>query len=971
MCTVKRIRKIIFCGLLMWMFLGANVAGNAFFTIVEASFETYTVIDVDGTPIDYEVTKIIDENTDTGSTFIDIDVSGVYEITGTDTRKIMITAANAEVVLILNNAIRIMPADIGSSSNGTSPLQLVANKNTNVTIIVLDNTVNRFECYGYGTPDNTPQAGINVPKGTKLTIMGQNNNVPVSASTGELFAYSGAYSAGIGGGPNQDSGEITILGGKITATARKIYGGAVTAASVHGDNPGNGAGIGGGGGRSGEGAANGVIRIGGYASVNATSENNGAGIGGGGSAENKTRAAGKITIEGNAIVIAKSNRNGAGIGSGGTNAQAVGSGGEIVIKDNVRITASSLRNGAGIGGGGSESHANSKGGAGGKITISGSPIIVAETGSSFGDAVDIGPGSSNLALGSEVETTITITGGNVYAKATKVTNGAAHGGETLHMTKITNLENAKTWVVNETKMMEYNYSAVPNSEKHAYLWLPQYEVQYDANSGTGTTPIDNNKYNVALKVTVLNKGNLEKTHYTFVGWNTMADGSGTDYGAGAEISISGNLTLYAKWEVNTYTIEYELDGGVNDASNPNSYTYGIGVTSFEDATKAGYRFVGWFDAASGGTQVTSVSTSETANVKLYARWVKQYTVSYVNEKVGATGTLPTDTVKYEENDVVTVKSSSLTLTGYTFMGWTTAQDGSGTVYVTSDTVTVVNSDITFYAKWEANTYTIEYELDGGVNDASNPNGYTYGIGVSSFEDATKTGYRFVGWFDAASGGTQVTGVSTSETANVKVYARWVKQYTVSYVNEKVGATGTLPTDTAKYEENDVVTVKSNSLALTGYTFMGWTTAQDGSGTVYVTSDTVTVVNSDITFYAKWEANTYTIEYELAGGVNDLLNPNSYIYGVGASLQVPSRTGYRFVGWFDAAMGGTQITSISVTEMGNIKLYAHWIVADVPQVQEKPNPPATGVDMNSIYWSALLAVSGLFILLGKKEDTQKL
>jgi hypothetical protein len=109
-----------------------------------------------------------------------------------------------------------------------------------------------------------------------------------------------------------------------------------------------------------------------------------------------------------------------------------------------------------------------------------------------------------------------------------------------------------------------------------------YTVTYDANGATsGTVPEDNNEYENGDDVTVLgNSGNLVKEHNTFVGWNTQANGQGTNYTAGQTFPISSNTTLYAKWNVNTHVVTMPEDDTYGtytmDATNP--VVYGTTVT---------------------------------------------------------------------------------------------------------------------------------------------------------------------------------------------------------------------------------------------------------------------------------------------------------------------------------------------------------------------------------------------------------
>ncbi|MEN8906530.1 MAG: InlB B-repeat-containing protein, partial [Clostridiales bacterium] len=90
-----------------------------------------------------------------------------------------------------------------------------------------------------------------------------------------------------------------------------------------------------------------------------------------------------------------------------------------------------------------------------------------------------------------------------------------------------------------------------------------YNTTYNGNSNTGgNVPTDATDYSSGSSVTVkTNSGSLVKTGYTFSGWNTSADGSGTDYAAGSgSFSITSDTTLYAKWSINTYNVTYSGNG---------------------------------------------------------------------------------------------------------------------------------------------------------------------------------------------------------------------------------------------------------------------------------------------------------------------------------------------------------------------------------------------------------------------------
>lgn len=111
--------------------------------------------------------------------------------------------------------------------------------------------------------------------------------------------------------------------------------------------------------------------------------------------------------------------------------------------------------------------------------------------------------------------------------------------------------------------------------------------------------------------------------------------------------------------------------------------------------------------------------------------------------------------------------------GNKFLGWFKDEDLTE-VY---DFSTFVSSDITLYAKWEESPseiekYTISYELNGGINAESNPLTYLYGVGVPSFADPTKEGFKFTGWTDEI--GDVITNISDSEKGDKILYAKWEK-----------------------------------------------------------------------------------------------------------------------------------------------------------------------------------------------------
>jgi len=123
-----------------------------------------------------------------------------------------------------------------------------------------------------------------------------------------------------------------------------------------------------------------------------------------------------------------------------------------------------------------------------------------------------------------------------------------------------------------------------------------------------------------------NSGNLVRTGYTFNGWNTQADGLGTDYAAGSNYTINAALTLYAKWTLDTYPVTYNGNSNTGGtAPNNQTKTYGVNLSLASNSgnlVRTGYTFNGWNTQADGlGTDYAAGSNYTTnAALTLYAKW---------------------------------------------------------------------------------------------------------------------------------------------------------------------------------------------------------------------------------------------------------------------------------------------------------------------------------------------------------------
>lgn len=159
---------------------------------------------------------------------------------------------------------------------------------------------------------------------------------------------------------------------------------------------------------------------------------------------------------------------------------------------------------------------------------------------------------------------------------------------------------------------------------------PTYTVTYNGNGNTaGTVPEDPSHYGYGITVTVLgNTGTLEKTVYSFIGWNTQADGSGTDQAEGSAFTMGNdNVTLYAKWTI-TVTFDKDDDGAAGTMADQIILSGSIENLTACTFTKTGWTFSGWAETSGGAiVYADGAYIMGTANVILYAKWTPPETYS--------------------------------------------------------------------------------------------------------------------------------------------------------------------------------------------------------------------------------------------------------------------------------------------------------------------------------------------------------
>ena len=383
-------------------------------------------------------------------------------------------------------------------------------------------------------------------------------------------------------------------------------------------------------------------------------------------------------------------------------------------------------------------------------------------------------------------------------------------------------------------------------------------VSFNANGGSCGT----GSKTVTIGNTYGDLPSASRIGYAFAGWFTEASG-GSQVTASTSVIRSENHTLYAHWNVNSYTISFNGNGGTPN-QNSKSVAYDSTYGDLPSATRTGYTLVGWFTESGGGNQISaSTSMTRAENHTLYAHWSANPVIVKLNPN---SGTVSSETIQlYYDGKYAGLPEA--TRTGYNFNGWYTSADGGTQV----DANTVVNqtSEHTLYAHWSKDKFLITFDAKGGTAEAvSKLVSYDNSYGV--LPNAEKSGYTFDGWYFDEQYTTQLTpDTKVQITGNQTFYAKWsLKQYIVTF--DANGGSVEAQSKKVTYGKiYGVLPTPENNR----YDFLGWFTA-DG---IEITSSGVVELDSDVTVYAKWLISG-DINADNIADVKDIVILQKYLIG---------------------------------------------------------------------------------------------
>ena len=365
-------------------------------------------------------------------------------------------------------------------------------------------------------------------------------------------------------------------------------------------------------------------------------------------------------------------------------------------------------------------------------------------------------------------------------------------------------------------------------------------VTFHANGGVGDDYTQNFYGQAALK-----RNTFTKADGVFAGWATTPDGE-VAYTDGAKLNPTEAMDLYAVWTP-AYTVTFAYnDGTTADTTVAIACGTAIGAGAIPQPTRTGYTFGGWF---AGDTALTA-DTVIAANTTYTAAWTANtYTVQYLPN--GGTGEMAAQTFTYDAEQALT--ANAFTRAGYDFRGWNTSASGSSVQYTDGAAVKNLSAEnnavVKLYAVWAGQPVQVTVNR----NDGSEPTvrtgvvGYNYNYiyekgsaRYNQIPDPTRTGYIFLGWFDAPEGGERVTQDTVFTEPEITLYAHWRDyQYQVEFnvrYSDKSSVTGEMATVAVPFGVD--YKLPACTFQREGYKFAGWSESSYGTTVKYADQATI-------------------------------------------------------------------------------------------------------------------------------------
>ena len=290
--------------------------------------------------------------------------------------------------------------------------------------------------------------------------------------------------------------------------------------------------------------------------------------------------------------------------------------------------------------------------------------------------------------------------------------------------------------------------------------LTNYTITFNSNGGSNVDSIS-----VPFE-TQITSPTPTKAGYSFGGWFKDSDLT-EEFTFNTMPAL--NFTLYAKWNINSYTITF-MNGETKVGET--TQLFETEIIFPENVTKTGHYFDTWCLDADLTTEFTQ-TTIPASNTTLYAKWEKKTIYIYLvaNPAKDENLNLSLYPLVGKYGDKITAPNTP-TVEGYTFVNWFTS-----TSWQTPFSFTTFPAESTSaFARWIVNSYTITYKT--GTSPATIEKTYYYGEKITIPSQPTKAGYSFEGWFADE----QLTNAYTFDTmpaSNLTLHAKWTAKQVIS------------------------------------------------------------------------------------------------------------------------------------------------------------------------------------------------
>ena len=378
-------------------------------------------------------------------------------------------------------------------------------------------------------------------------------------------------------------------------------------------------------------------------------------------------------------------------------------------------------------------------------------------------------------------------------------------------------------------------------------------IIFHANGGSGSMANQGMRTGESGK---LSMNQFYATGCNFLGWATTQDGD-VVYKDGATFTMGTASTyhLYAVWNVEEYSITYQLNEG-EVSGNPANFTVLTPTFTLSNPTRPGYTFTGWSGTGIDGKQkLVTISKGSIGERQYTANWEANRN-TIVFHPNGGTGTMENQTISTDESQALT--RNGFSKVGYTFAGWAISSD-TAVKYQDGASYTMgVEETYHLYAIWTPNQNTLTFDGNGatsGSMDAlrkySDEKFTLPGVGF------TKTGYSFKGWSKTPNGTVLVqdgADYTMDCQDQVILYAVWeARQYTIT-LNSNGGTINGSKQIRVTFDTTYQLSIPTPGKL--GYQFAGWYNGTTNEFIAFTDETGKSLVPwnqpSDITLYAVWD-----------------------------------------------------------------------------------------------------------------------